>query len=279
MAIVWRRKLFFGGILTILLLLGATAYADTATSDYNMFKRSTSPAYLWGGNGVLTIPKAQPVGKYNTYLAAYGQEAGTIQGDTLYYSRATLMIGTSDDVELGFTKAQLIWDNGEKTDVEADVYSCKARVLNLGEYWLPSVAIGAHGTSLQGNRFNSEKDLLFNPYITATIKVPLFHENVIFSGTIDSEWLHNNGESTKDFINIGVDISILDDFLIVAAEQLGVNDEELEPTFNVAAKLKLLKVIHIGLGQYNLGEKNDRDAYFVGFIGISMPFGDWAKEN
>lgn len=274
-----KNKIILGFLLAAVLWQASPAIASTTTTDYSMFKRSISPAYLWGENGVITIPKANPVGRYNLYVAAYGQEAGTIQGENLYYTRATAMLGTSEDVEIGLTRAQLLWENGDRTDIEADVFNIKARVLNLGKNYLPSVAIGTLGTSLKENRFNSGKDILLNPFISATIRIPLFTEQAVLSGTINSEWLYSNGERTQNFINIGADLSLFNDLLIIAAEQQGVGDDNNDAVLNVAAKLKLFKVVNIGVGQYNIEKKKSQEPNFVGFIGISLPIGDWTNDK
>ena len=272
-----------------LVLLGAltplVGSAATATADYAMFKRSIAPTYAWGENGVLTIPKAQPIGRYNLYGAASGFDAGSIQGEKVYNTKATFVLGTSEDVEIGYTKNQLIWNNGDRTDLDADVFHLKARILNLSEYFLPQISIGTVGVSMRQNQFTSSSSVLFNPFLVATSRIPLFTESAILSLTVDAEQIYLNGEATSTFYNAGIDLSLFDEVLIVAAEVQGAGKKKADPIVNVAARIKLFEVLSVGAGQYNMtkGAYDARvpgsSAYFVGFVALQLPLGDWTGEG
>ncbi len=163
-------------ILAVLFLLRLSLlYAAEDELEFALFKRTVSPVMMWGENGVLTVPKATTVGKGIAYAGVFGQQAGRLNGLDLYLTSATAMIGTSSDVELGYTRRQLIWEDLYFTDMAMDTFHLKARVLDFGEDVMPSVAVGMNGVSLVDNSFTQSSDILFNPYVVLVRK----HDNLI----------------------------------------------------------------------------------------------------
>lgn len=280
-------KRFAGAVVlaSVIAVFPCSAGAETATSEFALFKRTISPVWQWGENGILTVPKAAPIGKYNIYVAGAGQEAGEIQGEKLYNSNASLVIGTSDDAEIGYTRRQLIWANGDRTDLESDVFHIKARVLNLADNFLPQLSVGVIGTSLRDNQYTSTKDVLFNPFVVATINVPLFSDSHRVSFTGMAESLYSSNESTETFFNAGVDIALFNNMLILAAEYQGIGKKDLDPVVNAGGKLKLLNVLSIGAGKFNMRKSaleksatvdkttSGDNSYTMFFVSLELPLG------
>lgn len=263
-----------------LLWMCQTASAASKQAQFALFKRSISPDYMWGENGVITIPKAMPTGKWNIYAAGNAQDSGTIAGDRLFLTSATLMVGTSDDVEFGFTRRQFIWDNLDKTNLSMDTYSFKARVFHMTDSILPQVALGVNAVSLSENDFQSQKDILFNPYLSATVRVPLFSGKAILSATGVAESIYNEGESSNLFFSAGTDL-ILFDMLYLLGEVQGLNKENEDYVVNLGAKVKI-GWFSLGLAGYNViqkeistgepGFKNDATDLRV-YASVEVPLG------
>lgn len=104
-----KRKIVLLAV-AVILCIGSVA-AQTGDTQFALFKRTIAPVMRWGENGILTVPKATTLGRANFFIGAMGQKAGTLQGLDLYLTSASVMAGTSDDVELGYTRRQLIWED------------------------------------------------------------------------------------------------------------------------------------------------------------------------
>jgi hypothetical protein len=231
-----------------------TASAASKQAEFALFKRCITPEYKWGENGVITIPKAIPTGKWNIYAAGSAQDAGTINDDRIFLTSATIMVGTSDDVEFGYTRRQFIWDNFDKTDLSMDTYSFKARVFHMTDYIIPQAAIGVNAVSLDDNEFDNQDDILFNPYLAVTIQVPLFTEKAVLSATAVVESIYNEGESSDAFYSAGADLKLFD-MLYLMAEVQGIEKSQEDYVVNLGAKVKI-GWFSLGLAGYNVVQKD-----------------------
>lgn len=238
----------------VLLWMCQTATAASKQSEFALFKRSINPDYKWGENGVITIPKAIPTGKWNIYAAGSAQDSGSIEGDRIYLTSGTIMVGTSDDVEFGYTRRQFIWDNFDKTDLSMDTYSFKARVFHMTDSILPQVALGVNAVSLKNNEFDNQEDILFNPYMAVTIRVPLFTEKAVLSATGVAESIYNEGESSDLFFSAGADL-VFFDMVYLLAEVQGIDKAQDDYVVNVGAKVKI-GWFSLGLAGYNVVKKD-----------------------
>jgi hypothetical protein len=259
---------------------GATgAWAGSREASFALFKRSISPVYHWGENGLITVPKAVTLGKGNIYLAGSVQDAGKLEGDNLYLTAATIMAGTSEDVELGYTRRQFIWDNFDKTDLEMDTFHFKARVFHMTDHYIPQLAVGIHAVSLSDNEFSSKDEILFNPYLAATIQVPLGTEKAMFSVTGVAEVLYNEGESGEAFFSAGADL-VLWETLYLVAEIQGINRDKEDHIVNFGAKLKS-GWFSLGVSLFNALEekaaedkgKKEDNSYWMGYAAVEIPLG------
>jgi hypothetical protein len=275
-------------VLTAVVLFIATqsAWAATKEAEFALFKRSITPDYNWGENGVITIPKAVTVGKGNFFIGGSAQDAGKISGDRIFLTSATVVAGTSDDVEFGYTRRQMIWDNFDKTDLSMDTFSFKARVFHMTDNIIPQIALGINGVSLKNNDFNSQKDILFNPYLAATIRIPLFTEKVVLSGTAVAESVYNAGESSKPYFSAGADLAIADTFFLLAEVQ-GINKDHGDHVTNLGAKVKV-GWVSLGIAAYNAVKKqvstgedgfNNESSDIRGYALIEIPLGKIISKN
>ena len=243
--------------LTAILLFWAcqtTVSAASKQAEFALFKRSINPEYNWGENGVITVPKAVPAGKGNIYAAVSAQDSGTIEGDRIFLTAATLAVGTSDDVEFAYTRRQFIWDDLDKTDLSMDTYSFKARIFHMTDSFIPQVALGMNAVSLENNEFDREEDILFNPYLAATIRVPLFTDKAVFSATAVAESIYNEGETSDLFFSAGADL-VLFDMVYLLAEVQGLNKDEEDAVVNLGAKVKI-GWVSLGVAVYNCIEED-----------------------
>jgi len=231
--------------------------AQTNASEFSLFKRIISPAMNWGDNGVMLVPKAQPIGKGVIDLGVTSLDSGQIQGEKLYLTTGTIMIGTSDDVEVGLSKRTFIWENGDRSDIQMDSFHLKARIINFTDYYTPQVSIGVNGVSVAANEFDDNKDILYNPYLVVTIPVRMFTDNFIVSITGVAEKLYSNGEGGETIFSAGADMKLYDTVYLMAEAQ-GIGQDEEDPVINIGAKVKY-GWVSFGAGMFNIQQNKVKD--------------------
>jgi len=238
-------------IAAALLLCIGNAAAQTEESEFALFKRTIAPVMRWGENGIMTVPKATTLGKANFFIGAMGQQAGTIEGLGLYLTSASLMAGTSDDVEFGYTRRQLIWEDFYFSNLSMDTFHMKARFLNFADYLIPQAAIGVNAVSLRDNKFEDRNDILFNPYLAVTSTIPIFTPKILFSVTAVAETIMNKDQLGQYQFSGGADLSLFN-FLYGFAEIQGFDPNSVKSeVLNVGLKLRL-GFLSAGVGMFNI---------------------------
>ncbi len=238
-------------IAAALLLCIGNAAAQTEESEFALFKRTIAPVMRWGENGIMTVPKAATLGKANFFIGAMGQQAGTIEGLGLYLTSASLMAGTSDDVEFGYTRRQLIWEDFYFSNLSMDTFHMKARFLNFADYLIPQAAIGVNAVSLRDNKFEDRNDILFNPYLAVTSTIPIFTPKILFSVTAVAETIMNKDQLGQYQFSGGADLSLFN-FLYGFAEIQGFDPNSVKSeVLNVGLKLRL-GFLSAGVGMFNI---------------------------
>lgn len=236
--------------LALLLCIGS-AFAQTEENEFALFKRTIAPVMRWGENGIMTVPKATTLGKGNFFIGAMGQQAGTIEGLGLYLTSASLMAGTSDDVEFGYTRRQLIWEDFYFSNLSMDTFHMKARFLNFADYFIPQAAIGVNAVSLVDNKFTDRNDILFNPYLALTSTIPIFTPKILFSVTAVAETIMNKDQLGKYQFSGGADLNLFN-FLYGFAEIQGFDPNSIKSeVLNVGVKLRL-GFLSAGVGMFNI---------------------------
>ncbi len=272
-------KKIFSILTASAIALSINVYAETVASEFSLFKRITSPAMNWGENGLMLVPKAQPIGKGDVNIAFTSVDSGQIQGEKLYLTTGTLMIGTSEDVEVGLSKRTFIWENGDRTDVEMDSFHLKARVLSLTEFYTPQIAVGVNGSSIAANSFDNQKDILYSPYVVMTIPIRVFTDNFLVSLTGVAEKIYNDGESTDTIFSAGADM-VLFKTVYLMAEAQGIGQEEEDPVINIGGKVKY-GWFSIGAGLFNIaqnkikdgdvGAEENKEQYWMASVSMEVP--------
>lgn len=259
-----NRKLLV--CVVLLLLCVSTIYAESGELEFALFKRTVSPVMKWGENGVLTVPKATTVGRTNTYIGLFGQQAGTINDMDLYLTSLTAMAGSSEDVELGYTRRQLIWEDFYFTDMAMDTFHLKARILDFNQDLIPEIAVGMNGVSLVDNSFSNTKDILFNPYLVATSNLKIIPDFFEISVTALAETIMSEGEFGKPQFSIGADVQLMN-FLYAFGEMQGLQvdlenfdlSKSSNEMVNIGAKVKL-GWVSFGAGMFNIIRVTETDS-------------------
>jgi hypothetical protein len=237
--------------------------------------------YKWGENGVLTVPKPDPIGRYNAYVGGNFQSAGSIEGAQLVHATGTFMIGLADNVDFGVTHRALVWDDLARTDLRMNTFHFKARILHLADWIFPQVGVGINATSLSENRFDDRGRVLFNPYVTATSTIPLDGDHrywIALTAMMESAYVE--GASARPFFNFGADIAAIPETLHLVTELQGFTKTEDRAVLNAGARLRY-RWGAIGLGAFNLipsAERVDNVAfdssrvYLMANATIDLPF-------
>ena len=236
--------------LALLLCIGS-AVAQTEDTQFALFKRTIAPVMRWGENGIMTVPKATTLGRANFFVGAMGQKAGTLQGLDLYLTSISLMAGTSDDVEIGYTRRQLIWEDLYFSNLSMDTFHMKARFLNLTDYFIPQAALGINAVSLRDNKFTDRNSILFNPYLAVTSTIPIFTPKMLFSVTAVAETIMNQNALGSYQFSGGADLNLFN-FLYGFAEIQGFNPAATNSeVINAGAKLRI-GFLSVGVGLFNI---------------------------
>jgi len=234
-----------------LLLCIGSAVAQAEDTQFALFKRTIAPVMRWGENGIMTVPKATTLGRANFFVGAMGQKAGTLQGLDLYLTSASLMAGTSDDVEIGYTRRQLIWEDLYFSNLSMDTFHMKARFLNLTDYFIPQAALGINAVSLRDNKFTDRNSILFNPYLAVTSTIPIFTTKMLLSVTAVAETIMNQNALGSYQFSGGADLNLFN-FLYGFAEIQGFNPAATNSeVINAGAKLRLGS-LSAGVGLFNI---------------------------
>jgi hypothetical protein len=238
-------------VIAALILCAGIAAAQTEGAEFALFKRNIAPVMSWGENGIISVPKATTLGKANFFFGLMGQPAGTLQGLDLYTTSLSVMAGTSDDVELGYTRRQIIWEDLMFSNLSMDTFHLKTRFLNFGDYLLPQAAIGVNAVSLVDNTFTDRNDILFNPYLAVTSTIPVFTKKILLSATAVAETIMNENELGTFQFSGGVDLNLFN-FLYGFAELQGFNPKKSSnEVLNLGIKLRL-GFFSAGIGMFNI---------------------------
>lgn len=258
---------------------------DTTSSEWELFKNNISPSMMWGEDSIMLVPKANTLGRGNLYLSSMVLDVGKIQNDRLFLTTNTVMLSTSDDVELGYSRRVFVWDNFDYTNIKMDTFHLKARVFHLTDNYIPQLAVGVNLVSIAANKFNKEKDYLYNPYATLTIRAPLGTEKAILSLTGMVEKVMNEGESSEPKFGGGVDLKLFN-HLYFLGEIVGIDKDGKNGVINTGAKLKI-GWFSFGAGIFNIGrdtiiKENDatntkNKRYWMANISINIPFSKFFK--
>ena len=244
-----KRKLVLLAV-AVIFCIGSVA-AQSGDTEFALFKRTIAPVMRWGENGILTVPKATTLGKGNFFVGVMGQQAGTIEGLDLYLTSLSLMAGTSDDVEFGYTRRQLIWEDLYFSNLSMDTFHMKARFLNIADYLIPQAAIGVNAVSLVDNKFEDRNDILFNPYLAVTSTIPVFTSKILFSVTAVAETIMNKDQLGKYQFSGGADVNLFN-FLYGFAEIQGFDPNIVNSQIlNAGVKLRL-GPLSAGIGLFNM---------------------------
>jgi len=260
-------------VIAALILCAGIAAAQSEDREFALFKRTVAPVMRWGENGIITVPKATTLGKTNFFFGLMGQPAGTLQGLNLYTTSLSLMAGTSDDVEMGYTRRQIIWQDFMLSNLAMDSFHLKARFLNLGDYLLPQAAIGINAVSLVDNKFENRNDILFNPYLSVTSTIPIFTKKMLFSVTAVAETIMNENEMGTYMFSGGADLNLFN-FLYGFAELQGFNPKvDSNEVLNLGIKLRF-GFVSLGVGMFNISletadSDNIIDQYASSFLDLA----------
>ena len=258
---------------------------DTTSSEWELFKSNISPSMMWGEDSIMLVPKANTLGRGNLYLSTMALDVGKIQNDRLFLTTNTVMLSTSDDVELGYSRRVFVWDNFDYTNIKMDTFHLKARVFHLTDNYIPQLAVGVNLVSIAANKFNKEKDYLYNPYATLTIRAPLGTEKAVLSLTAMAEKVMNEGENSEPKFGGGVDLRLFN-HLYFLGEIVGIDKDGKNGVINAGAKLRL-GWFSFGAGIFNIGRdtvikengaaNTQNKRYWMANISINIPFGKLFK--
>jgi hypothetical protein len=264
--------------------LASTLSAETTDSEWALFKRNISPAMMWGEDSLMLVPKANTMGRGNLYFSATALDAGKIQNQRLFLTTGSVMFSSSEDVELGYSKRVFIWDDGDYTNIKMDTYHLKARIFHLTDNYIPQISVGVNLASIAANDYSNEKDILYNPYVVATINAPLGTDEAVLTLTAMAEEVVNEGESTEVKFAGGVDLKLFKTLYIMGEIQ-GIDKEGENGIINIGAKLKA-GWFSVGAGMFNISrdsiEANNADnsnnnRYWMVNLSLEIPFNKMFK--
>lgn len=243
-----RNKLYLPVIIGLILLfsLATTSYATTSEA-WSMFRVYTSPAWVAGENGLITIPTTGMIGSGKIALCFSGIDSGKIQDDEVVFSTYSLHYDLGNFLELGVTRKSILWD-WKRTDVEGETFNAKLR---LKKGTLP-IAVGVIALNLSGDPHDwskrTEDSIFLNLFAVTSLELAGFNLNV------GAEIGALGDDKTDPFFFAGIDKKI--GGLLLMGELIGTNEQAEDGIFNAGVSLNLGKKLKVGVSAYDVGEDN-----------------------
>jgi hypothetical protein len=211
-------------LLTLLLTISYTSFAETTALDWGLFKIYNSPAWVWGQNGAIITPTCE-VAPNGIYFTGYILSTGTYNNEPACFSTNTLALSTGN-LEIGLTKKYFVL-NWERLNVDSTILHFKFQPFHTKFFNLAvgcvSVQIGPNPFegSVEGNFFN-------NVFIVTGFKLGRFDLN------LGSEFGLVSNEQTKPFYFISGKIgNILGPFTLIG-EAIATDEEGKGGIYNLA---------------------------------------------
>jgi len=231
-------------LLIVLVLTISFPVFSTTGLDWAMFRTYTSPAWVAGENGLITIPTTEMLGSGKLALAFSGIDAGELFGDRLLFSTLSAHYNIGNFIEVGITKKAIL-QGMERTDVEGETLHAKMRIL---KGTMP-IAFGATILNLNSEPANWKKDTtFFNAFGVVALKWKTFTVNTgIEAGLIGDK-------KTEPFFFAGVGQKVGQ--LLLMGELIGTNEEGKGGLFNVGVSYNVLgSGLRIGVSGYDLTDE------------------------
>ncbi|GEM_PF-6229686 len=256
-----RPKIFLAAVLLCLMLWPAFATALTPEEEegksWALFRRIVGPSYLWGLDGVMTIPQADMIGPWKLAISGVWTDAGTLRGEDLYDVKYSIIFCPNPNMEFSYTRKELIFVDGlERSPIHADIYNLKLKIIDFDKDYLPKL-----GASIYGFEVNDIDDFaMSNVYLNlATVmtedipfKLPLLDESNL-GIHLGVEFGLLESTETENFFFAGVDLSTWKNRIMLLGEYVGANEEGENGVFNAGIAFRLYDMFELGIASYDVG--------------------------
>ncbi|HAR63656.1 MAG: hypothetical protein DKM50_00105 [Candidatus Margulisiibacteriota bacterium] len=252
------------GILLVLILISTWisisfaengGYSTTSSLDWNLFKKYNSMIFIPNQNGLLTVPIATTIGKGKIAAGLSSLEAGKISDTKVYYTNAGILLGTSDDVEIGYSKKALVFsDDYSRTDIEGANLYLKIKLLDWGDV-VPRIAVGLTATSLTNESDLDKYNTFMNAFAVTSIMFDLFAARIGLHAGLENGFM---GDNQGDPFFFGGATITLFDFINLCGEYVGANQEGEDGMVNASAGVKLFDILSINVNQLDLNNENNK---------------------
>lgn len=232
-------------LLVIVLVLSISLPVFSTTGlDWAMFRTYTSPAWVAGENGLITIPTTEMLGSGKLAIAFSGIDAGELFGERLLFSTLSAHFDIGNFLEVGITKKAIL-QGMERTDIEGETLHAKLRIL---KGTMP-IAVGATVLNLNSNPANWEEETtFFNAFGVVALKLGTLTVNTgVEAGLIGDK-------KTEPFFFAGVGQKVGQ--LLLMGELVGTNEEGKGGLFNAGVSYNVLgSGLRIGVSGYDLTDE------------------------
>lgn len=244
------KKILFLVLLSVL-IFSIPAYS-TSGLDWAMFRTYTSPAYVPGENGLISIPTTDLLGAGKLALAFSGIDSGKSydyneqKSLPVVFSTLSVHYNFGNFLEVGATKKSILW-GWERTDIEGQTLNAKFR---LKKGTLP-IAVGATILNLSDRpEYYNEKTTFFNAFAVTSLEL----RGLKLKANVGMEVGVLGDDKTKPFFYAGAQ----KDFggLRLMAELIGTDEQGKGGLFNAGASFRLGGKTRVGISAYDIGNEN-----------------------
>lgn len=244
------RKLFFGFVLIVTLLLFVTGVtlAETSALDWGLFKIYNSPSWVWGANGAIITPTAS-VATNGVYFNGYIINTGTYNNELAAFSTNTLALSTGN-LEVGISKKYFLL-NFERLDVDSTILHVKFQPFVTQ---FINVAAGTVMVQIGPNPFEGSMEEKFfnNVFAVAGLQLgPLKANAGVELGMIGEE-------KTKPFYFINGKLNLA--IVSLIGEAIATDEQGKGGIYNVALSTNN-KRLNFGLGVLDLANAEENMQY------------------
>ena len=117
----------------------AAALTTEESKSLALFRRNVAPSYLWGQDGVITIPQVDMIGPWKLAASGVWTDAGEFRGEDLLDSKYSFIFCPNPNMEFGYTRKELIFtDDMKRSPVHADIYNMKLKIFDFKKDYLPN---------------------------------------------------------------------------------------------------------------------------------------------
>jgi len=281
------KYLLVAAILLCAVLCSSFAVAQTTEESKSLalFRRNVAPSYLWGQDGVITIPQVDMIGPWKLATSGVWTDAGTFRGEDLLDSKYSFIFCPNPNMEFGYTRKELIFmDDLKRSPVHADIYNMKLKIFDFKKDYLPKFGASVYGFEVNDVDDFAASNVYLNLAGVITEDIPfklpgLKESNLGIHAGVEFGLLETT--QTDPFFFGGVDLEFLKEWImqvVLLGEYVGANEEGENGIINAGIAFNLYEIVQLGVAVYDVGAQEFEQGNIMAQASVTIPIAKiWNK--